>query len=208
MSESSRVKVKICGITSVEDALAVAESGADFIGLNFYPRSPRYVRPEQAREILKGLPPEVVSVGVFVNSQEEEIKKIVDETGLDYLQFHGDESPEFCQRFLKVVIKAIRLDENTDLSSFSRYDVFGFLVDSATPAFGGSGITCDWNRAREASRLGKVFLAGGINPDNVAEAIEQVQPYGVDVCSGVETSPGKKDISKVEAFIKEVKGRK
>ena len=202
----SPVKVKICGFTDPQQAAAVAQLGADYVGLNFYPQSPRYVQPDVAREIVEALPPSVTAVGIFVNAGAEEVDEIAESAGLGCIQLHGDEPATFCNTRSRPVIKAIRLDGQTDIAAFREYDVFAFLVDSVTSAYGGSGVLCDWGLARRAKGIGRLILAGGLHPGNVARAVEEVRPFGVDVASGVEVSPGRKDLKKVEAFIREAKG--
>ena len=200
------VKVKICGMTGVEDALAAVRLGADALGFIFYPKSPRAISPEKAGEIISLLPPFVTTVGVFVNEQVEAIQDIVNASGIGVVQLHGDEPPEVCQHF-KRVIKVFRVDKDS-LLKMSEYKVSAFLLDTYTPhAFGGTGHTFDWNMACEVKHYGSVILAGGLSPDNVEAAIKKVKPYGVDVVSGVEgVEKGKKDIQKMKEFIEKVKG--
>lgn len=196
------MKIKICGITNLEDALHAASVGADAFGFNFYERSPRYISPDAAREIGKQLPSEITKVGVFVNADVETIRSL-DET-LDLFQLHGDESPEYVSALGgEKAIKALRIGRGFDLDRALDYSVKGFLLDTATSDFGGSGRSFDWDIAvRFKEVVPEFYLAGGLTPDNVAEAIARVHPYGVDVCSGVESMKGKKDHEKVEAFIR------
>jgi phosphoribosylanthranilate isomerase len=196
-------KVKICGITNLADALAAAEAGADALGLMFVDNSPRHVSMSVAADIARQLPPFIIKVGVFVNAPEELVFRAIGECGLNLLQFHGDESPEYCRQFGLISMKAFRIHDAQSLQSLSRYNTDAFLLDSYVARKpGGTGEKFNWDLAVEAKQFGKpVFLAGGLTPENVAEAVRQAQPYGVDVSSGVESSPGKKDISKVRSFI-------
>lgn len=198
------VKIKVCGITNSADALAAVEAGADAVGFIFFEGSPRFVANEKARSIIRELPPFVAKVGVFVNATPDLVSRSIEETGIDTVQFHGEEPPELCRGFNVKVIKAFRVHGKDMLALMPRYDVDAWLLDSFVPggARGGTGATFDWDLAVHACSLGTpVVLAGGLNPDNVAAAIDRVQPYGVDVSSGVEISPGKKDHSKIAAFI-------
>ncbi len=201
------LKVKICGITNIEDAFAAIECGADAIGFVFYPKSPRSVTPEIAKSIISSLPPFVTTVGVFVDEDKGYLKKIVSHTGLDIVQLHGSESPEYCN-LNKKVIKAIRIKELADLELLNQYEAASaFLLDSYSPgAIGGTGHIFNWEIAVEAKKLGRIILAGGLNPDNIEEAVKLVQPYGVDVASGVEGgTKGKKDLEKLRLFIERVR---
>jgi phosphoribosylanthranilate isomerase len=197
------VKVKICGLTRVADAQAAAAAGADMIGLMFYEPSPRSVTLEQAAEIVRALSPWVVRVGVFVNPAVELVAEAVSRCGLNLLQFHGDEPPEFCTRFAVMSMKAFRIRDAGSLQALPRYPTDAWLLDAYTPGQrGGTGERFDWDLAVEAKRSGKpIFLAGGLTPDNVADAVRRVQPFGVDVSSGVESAPGIKDHDKVRRFI-------
>lgn len=199
------VKVKICGITNPDDAIHACECGADLIGFVFYKKSPRYIAPERAGLIIKRLPAPVEKVGVFVNESSETINRIVEDTGLTVVQLHGEETPEFTKEIKVKVIKAIRVKNEDDISGMQKYSVSAFLLDSFTQSYGGSGKTFNWEIAKEAKKYGKIFLSGGLTPDNVADAISAVKPYGVDVSSGVESAPGKKDKNKVKEFLKKVK---
>jgi phosphoribosylanthranilate isomerase len=200
--------VKICGVTNLEDALAAVEAGADLLGFNFYRRSPRYVSPGDARRISERLPESVEGVGVFVNEPAEEVERIAREAGLGVVQLHGDETPEFCQalRGLKVV-KALRVRAGFDAAACALYPVDALLLDAyRADAFGGTGHTFDWTLARQArERVARLYLAGGLTPDNVAEAVGAVRPYAVDVCSGVETSPGRKSLRLMRRFVEQVR---
>ena len=197
-------KVKICGITDKKDAFKAVEIGADALGFVFYEKSPRYIKKETAREIIKELPPFVTSVGLFVNAKEASIKDIYAYSLLDAVQLHGDESPQFCTLFEeKRVIKAFRMKDIKDLRAISRYRVNAFLLDAFSfTEYGGTGKTFNWQLAKEAKIIGRIILAGGLTPKNLPEPIQSVRPYAVDVSSGVEASPGKKDWKKMEEFIK------
>jgi phosphoribosylanthranilate isomerase len=198
------VKIKICGITNAGDALAAVEAGADALGFVFYEASPRYLQWPAAANIIRQLPPFVAKVGVFVNAMESFIKQTIEECRLDTLQFHGEEPPEFCHKFSVPVIKAFRVQNAESLRSLPRYDLAAWLLDSYQPAqAGGTGARFDWPLAVEASKLGRpIILAGGLTPENVAEAVRQVRPFAVDVSSGVEAAPGKKDPAKLRAFTR------
>jgi phosphoribosylanthranilate isomerase len=200
-------RVKICGITSVADGLAAAEAGADMIGLMFYDKSPRHITPAQAVEITRALPSFVLRVGVFVNPDEEQVTRAISECGLSLLQFHGDETSEFCTQFGLMSIKAQRIRGAESLETLGKFNTDALLLDTYSPgALGGTGETFNWDLAVEAQKLGKpIFLAGGLTPENVAEAVRKVRPFAVDVSSGVESAPGKKDPSKVRAFIQAVR---
>jgi phosphoribosylanthranilate isomerase len=194
------VKIKICGITNLEDAKVAVAAGADALGFVMYRKSPRFVEPAVVKSIVATLPPFVLPVGVFVNEEPDRVRALMDECGLALAQLHGDETAPYCQDLGRPVMKALRLK---DRGSFhGRANVRGFLIDAfSDQAYGGTGQTVDWTLAQEAARATPIVLAGGLTPANVAEAITQVRPYGVDVSSGVELSPGKKDHNKVKAFI-------
>lgn len=191
------------------DALLAAAAGADLLGFNFYPPSPRWVEPGLVRRILQELSasfPAVMSVGVFVNEPAEVIRRLAAESGVRLLQLHGDEPPEFCRQFDQPVIKALRLSGPEDLEPASHYTVHALLVDSKTPAYGGSGVMTDWRLAETiARRHERVILAGGLTPHNVAAAVAAVRPWGVDTASGVEREPGVKDAELVSRFISAAK---
>jgi phosphoribosylanthranilate isomerase len=191
-------------VTNVVDALTAAEAGADLVGLMFYEKSPRNISIQTAAEIARSLPPFVVKVGVFVDPEPEKVLRAIADCGLNFLQFHGNETPEFCMQFGLMSMKAFRIRSEESLSLLTDYGTDAWLLDSsADEKLGGTGKTFDWKLAVAANKLGKpIFLAGGLTPDNVADAVRSVQPYGVDVSSGVEKSPGKKDPAKVRAFIK------
>jgi len=200
------IKIKICGITNLDDALAAAGAGADALGFNFYKKSPRYIEPEKAAEIISQLPPLIMPVGVFVNEREEKIREIQALTCMQAIQLHGDESPEFCQRFGNRVIKACQVKDKESLKHMAHYRVGAFLLDSYHDSLrGGTGATFDWHLAVVAKTFGRVILAGGLTPENVAEAVKLVQPYGVDVAGGVEKERGIKDHAKLKKFITEVR---
>ena len=197
------INVKICGITSVNDGLAAAAAGTDMIGLMFYDRSPRHVPLATASEIARALPLPVVKVGVFANPSVELVQRAIAECGVSLLQFHGDEPPEFCTQFGVMSLKAFRIRDAVSLAALPRYPTDAWLLDAFSPAaLGGTGAKFDWELALEAKQLGRpIFLAGGLTPDNVAEAVRRGQPFAVDVSSGVESAPGKKDPAKMRAFI-------
>jgi len=199
------VRVKICGITRAEDALRAVEYGADALGFVFYEGSPRHVFPETVRRIVELLPPFVITVGVFVNEHPSTIMEIVKTAGIDIVQLHGEEPPEEC-RFWYRVIKAFRVRDLSDLKEISRYKASAYLLDTYSADIpGGTGQVFNWDIAIEAKRYGPVILAGGLTPDNITEAIKKVKPYGVDVSSGVEKDKGIKDPYKMKLFIKRAK---
>lgn len=199
------VRVKICGITNLDDALASVHAGAYALGFNFYRESPRYIEPLAAREIIRQLPASILCVGIFVNLPEtEHIRRMAGEAGVQAVQLHGNESPEYCQELKDLfVIKALRVTSGFDPEHTARYETEAVLLDGFSPrAFGGVGQVFDWSIAmRTRPLVAKLFLAGGLNETNVAAAIESVQPYAVDACSGLESAPGRKDMAKVRAFI-------
>ena len=196
-------RVKICGITSVADGQTAAEAGADMIGLMFYERSPRRVTLAQAAEISKALPPFVMRVGVFVNPDEAFVLRAIAECGLGLLQFHGDETSDFCTQFGLMSLKAFRVRDAASLTALETFQTDAFLLDACSRAgLGGTGEKFNWDLAVTAQKFGKpIFLAGGLTPENVAAAVRQVRPFAVDVSSGVESAPGKKDEAKVRAII-------
>lgn len=201
------VRVKICGITCLEDALAAVDAGADALGFMFYAPSARHVTSRAAAEIIRALPPLVAKVGVFVNPSDEEVAQTLAVCGLDALQFHGLETPEFCARFGLKVIKAFRIHDAASLRALPSYQVSARLLDSFVPGqLGGTGAAFNWNLAVEAKKLGgPIILAGGLTPENVAEAVRCVRPFAVDVSSGVESAPGRKDAAKMRAFVRAAK---
>ena len=200
-------RIKICGITNIDDALMAIDTGADALGFNFVPDTPRYLKDTKAAaKIIEQLPPFITTVGLFVNAAPEVIQAIADECHIDMLQLHGDESPQFCRGLNRRVIKAVRVKDESSCSHLSDYRVSGYLLDTYVKGtMGGTGVAFDWRLAVKAKQYGQVILAGGLNPDNVGAAVQQVRPYGVDVSSGVEVSPGRKDPVKVQTFIQTVK---
>lgn len=200
-------RVKICGVTSAADGVMAAEAGADMIGLMFYERSPRYVTLPQAVEIARALPQFVTRVGVFVNPDESLVMRAISECGLGLLQFHGEEAPDFCSGFGIMSMKAIRVRDAESLKQLENFRTDAFLLDAySKDALGGTGEKFNWDLAVEAQRFGKpLFLAGGLTDENVADAVRRVKPFAVDVSSGVESAPGKKDPARVKAFIEAVR---
>ena len=205
----TQVKVKICGMTNLKDVKVAVDGGVDAVGFIFYKKSPRSVTMQAVREIVLELPPFVDSVGVFVNETAEQINKISDHCKLDRVQLHGDESPAFCKKIRRRVIKVIRVKDIQSLKKLSDYPVSSFLLDTfSEDQYGGTGKVFDWNLAFPAKKYGPIILAGGLTPINVRQAIQRIQPYGVDVCSGVESQPGIKDHKKMQAFLKNVKAER
>ncbi len=207
MQQIHRTRVKICGITRVEDALSAAEAGADAIGLVFYAGSKRAVDLSQARAIVEAVPAFVSVVGLFVNAERAGIEKVLAAVPLDLLQFHGDEPVEFCSSFSRPFIKALRMKEATDVGAFSQtYSKSrGLLLDAwDADSYGGTGVTFDWQKAGPFVDRFRIILAGGLTPANVALAISTVRPWAVDVSSGVEQSPGIKSAALIQSFISEV----
>ncbi|WP_297056800.1 phosphoribosylanthranilate isomerase [Thermosulfurimonas sp.] len=207
---SGRVRVKICGITEPETALLAVELGAAALGFIFYPRSPRYIPPPKAREIIALLPPLITTVGVFVDEDPSRIKEIMDYVGLDLVQLHGRESPETCALFFPRVIKALRLRGEEDLPQLGSYrgKVRGVLLEPYVKGLpGGTGRTLDWNLALKARDYGlPLILAGGLSPENIRQAVLTVRPYAVDVNSGVEKEPGRKDPERLRALFRALEG--
>ena len=204
-----RVKIKICGVTSVADATVAIEAGADALGFMFYEASPRHVTLVQAASIIRQIPPFVAKVGVFVNATEETVRQAITSCGLDTLQFHGDETPEFCRKFAPLkIVRAFRVKDASSLALMPKFDTDAWLLDSYVPGkLGGTGAKFNWNLACEAKESGRpIILAGGLTPENVAEAVHEVWPYAVDVSSGVEAAPGKKDHQMIRDFISAVRG--
>jgi phosphoribosylanthranilate isomerase len=201
------VKIKICGITNIDDAMAAVEFGADALGFVFFQGSPRYIAPEVAAGIIRKLPSFTMTIGVFVDEKPAQIEKTIAATGIDVIQLHGDEPPEMCA-FSRRVIKAIRVKSLASLDPLVHYQgkVSAFLLDTFSPgSFGGTGQKFNWDIATYAKQFGNTILSGGLTPDNVVDAVKQVEPYGVDVSSGVELSKGKKDHLKMRLFIEGVK---
>ncbi len=202
-----RTRIKICGITRIEDALAAAQAGADAIGLVFDPKSPRCVDVKQAAAIARALPPYMTVVGLFVDATRQSVHDVLNRVNLDLLQFHGAETPEYCRAFSKPYVKAIRMSPDVDLHAEERRfpEAAGLLLDTFSfAASGGTGETFDWGRVPRDLKK-PVILAGGLTPGNVADAIRRVRPYAVDVSSGVESTKGIKDAKKIFAFIETVR---
>ncbi len=199
------VKVKICGLTNYLDADAAVDMGADLLGFNFYPKSPRFVTPEQAAQIINKLPAFIHVAGVFVNASLDRIKEVIGECNLDWVQLHGDESPEFCESLLSInvrTMKAIRVKDQKDIERAESFFTDAVLLDAFDPQkYGGTGLTFDWNIIGHINK--RIFLAGGINPDNVVAAVE-LGVYGIDVCSGIEARPGKKDLKKMKKLFENI----
>lgn len=199
-------RVKICGLTNLEDALAAVELGANALGFVFA-KSPRRISPESAAKIVRSLPPILTCVGLFVDESPETVRKTAEECQLSALQFHGNESPDYCRQFMIKAIKAFRLRDENSLKAIPHYQVDAYLLDTyveGTP--GGTGESFNWDLALQAKKFARpIILAGGLTPDNVAEAIRKVRPYGVDVSTGIEAEPGRKDYKKVKEFIKIVR---
>lgn len=203
------VKIKICGITNVEDAAWVANLGADYLGLNFTKASKRKISAEKAQQIINTLPPYIEKVGLFADEDPEIVEKTLADCKLDVLQFHGDEGPEYCNRFKgrAKIIKAFRVKDEQSLSRIPQYGVDFYLLDTfVEEALGGTGQTFNWDLAVRAKKFERpIFLAGGLSPENVVEAIKKVQPYAVDVSSGVESSPRRKSVELMQNFISRVR---
>lgn len=200
------VKVKICGITNLRDAIIAAESGADALGFVFFKNSPRYVEPHTVKDIIENLPPFIHTVGVFVNEDKSTIDKIVEITGIDYIQLHGDETPETCALWKKAY-KVFRVRDFLDLTQLQNYGCKTFMLDTfSRDSYGGTGQIFNWDIALEARRYGNIILSGGLTPENIQKAIQYVRPYGVDVSSGVESEKkGIKDAEKLRLFIQRAK---
>jgi phosphoribosylanthranilate isomerase len=205
------VKVKVCGITNIQDALKAVELGADLLGFNFYPPSPRYVAPEKARTILSELPSGIENVALFVNEPKERVREVLGygllaggRQSFSALQFHGEESAAYCGGWELKIIKAFRIRDPESLSGIEGFPADLYLLDSWAPGYGGSGAAFPWNWLERLNGE-RLILAGGLDAGNVAEAIRLVQPYGVDVCTGVEARPGIKDYEKLKEFISAAK---
>jgi len=211
------VKVKICGITNFEDALAATEAGADMLGFNFYRASSRYIEPDRAREIVARLRSDgqnssTTMVGVFVDESIDSVVRIVNQVSLDAVQLHGDESPELCAELKslvpdKAIIKALRVNGSFDPRSACSYSVKAIMLDAFHEQLrGGTGRVIDWNIAGTVRDLiPQLWLSGGLSPENVAEAISRVQPFAVDACSSLESAPGRKDASRMKEFVRAVR---
>ena len=195
--------VKICGITNVRDAYRAAEYGADALGFIFYPKSRRSIAPEKAKEIIQKIPGSIGRVGVFVNEEIGTVKKIVGFCGLHMIQLHGDESPRYCAQFpMSSLIKAVSSWAEGEIQRLENYAVRAILVDARDPGrYGGTGKNSDWALAMKVKKVHPLILAGGLNTDNIRRAIETVRPHAVDINSGVETSPGKKDPDKIREIM-------
>jgi len=202
-------KIKICGITNLDDALAAADLGVDFLGFVFSEKSPRQIKIKDAIAIIKSLPSSVSTVGLFVDQEELAVKMIFDKCRLDYFQFHGDESPDYCNRIKEKgkVIKAFRIKEEQSVEALADYDVEMYLLDAYNEdKFGGTGEVFNWDLAVKAKKYSRpIIIAGGLNPENVTRVLQKVRPYAVDVSSGVEKSPGKKDVQLMKKFIQQVR---
>ncbi len=206
-----RVRLKVCGITSLEDARAAVECGAEFLGFNFYRKSPRYISPEDARVVIKELPGEVTTVGIFVNeAQPENVVEILKLSGAQLAQLHGDEDAAYCEAVgAERVIKALRVGEGFDAQQVLNYPAWAILLDAYDKnLYGGTGKTANWEVASEAAKLTRLFLAGGLSPENITEAIQAVEPFAVDVNSGVENAPGKKDAARLKKLKEEMETNK
>jgi phosphoribosylanthranilate isomerase len=197
------IKIKICGFTRLEDALAACELGVDILGFNFVPESKRYVNPYAAREMISSLPPFVTTVGIFAREEISVVNDLTRFLGLDAVQLHAGEDAAYCRKITSPVIKALGVAEASDLEGVEQFDVPALLLDARVPGvLGGSGQTFPWDLARELCRERRVFVAGGLGPDNVARAIKELAPYGVDTASGVESAPGNKEPELMEAFVR------
>lgn len=200
------VWVKICGVTSVADALGCVDAGADAIGINFYAGSPRFCAPQRAREIAEAVGSRIEVVGVFVDASHQQIDFLRNAVGFGYAQLHGSESPEFLQKALPRGYKALRVKGGLAIEEAGRYGGDRILLDAYVPGVvGGTGACFDWAVAKQIAEQRRVIVAGGLTPDNVAEAISRVAPFGVDTASGVESAPGQKDLARVRAFVQTVK---
>ncbi len=196
------VRIKICGITNIEDALLSVDLGANALGFVFYKGSKRYIKPDNAQSIISKLPPFITTVGVFVNQELDEINKFKEKSGFDIAQLHGDESQDFCKKLGKDVIKAIRIRENLNPEEIESYPARAILFDTySTTDYGGTGETLEWEILKDLDISKKIILSGGLTPENVTKAIQIVNPYAVDVSSGVEKYPGKKSPEKLKRFI-------
>ncbi len=202
--------IKVCGITNLNDAHAAVASGADALGFNFYKLSPRYIAPESAREIIDTLPGSILTVGVFVNEESPEaVKAIANRSGVKAVQLHGDESPDYC-RALNSVIKNFSVSTSFDIEQIRAYEVDAIMLDTKDNRLhGGTGRVFDWSIAQQVSRVvPKLYLAGGLSPENVAGAIEMVHPYAVDACSSLEDKPGIKNHERMRIFVSAVRSVK
>ncbi len=201
-------KIKICGITNKVDAINAANLGVDMLGFVFYRKSKRYIDPMTAEDIVNELPPGILKTGVFVDEDSEKVLEIAQDASLDILQFHGDETPDYCRKFKEgfKVVKAFRLKDKNDLKIINDYDVDFYLLDTyKRDSIGGTGETFDWKVLKDFEILKPFILSGGLTPANVAKAIRELAPYGVDVSTGVEASPGKKDLNLMKKFVENVR---
>jgi phosphoribosylanthranilate isomerase len=199
---------KICGITNLDDARAAVEAGADALGFNFYKPSRRYITPQHAREIIEQLPDSLLTVGVFVNEESEAVRSIAHEVGLKALQLHGDESAKYCRELADYyVIKTFAVANSFDPQTVNEYDVEAIMLDTKHNALrGGTGHVFDWSVAQRLASINpKLFLAGGLSPENIENAIKTVRPFAVDACSALENSPGKKDAERMRLFVNAVR---
>ena len=194
--------IKICGITNFQDAIAISETGVDALGFVFYPESKRYIPPDKANEIIKELPPFINTIGLFVNEKRENVIDTLHKCPVAIIQFHGDESPEYCSHFNKRIIKAFRVKNDFSNNVFTGYSVNAFLLDCFVQGeYGGTGESFDWDIAVMAKMFGRIILAGGLNLNNIEHALRKTKPYGIDISSGVEIEPGQKDINKVKEIV-------
>jgi len=202
--------VKICGITNLDDALAAVSAGADALGFNFYKPSPRYITPQHAGEIIEQLPDSVQPIGVFVNEALDSVRAIAEEAGLRALQLHGDESPEYCRELATdhYVIKTFAVSDSFNLETAKAYEVEAIMLDTKHNRLrGGTGRVFDWSVAQQAAgAIPKLFLAGGLSPENVENAVKTVRPFAVDACSALEDTPGKKNHERMRVFVNTVRG--
>jgi phosphoribosylanthranilate isomerase len=201
------VKVKICGITNLEDALLASELGADALGFNFSKKSPRYIDPSQAKAVLEKLPPLIQAIGVFVDEfSPERVVKIAQGVGINTVQLHGNETPAYTRKISELrVIKAFRVADSFSVEVLAEYPADTYLLDTYVPGQpGGTGRTFNWDIAIAAKKAGKIILAGGLTPENIREAILTVQPFAVDICSGIEKSPGRKDPQKMKMLFRAI----
>ena len=200
------MKVKICGITNIDDALSAADLGADALGFIFVKSSPRYIAPSAAQKIIQELPPFVVPVGVAAVMEYNEILEIIGQTGIGCVQLHGEEMPKQIRQYPVPVVQSFRVDSDFDPEILRRYRGPAYLLDTkVSGVLGGTGQTFDWEIAVQAKKYGRIILAGGLNPENILEAARRVQPYAVDINSGVEERPGKKDLTKLKLLFEQLK---
>jgi phosphoribosylanthranilate isomerase len=200
------IRIKICGITNLDDAILAVDYGADALGFMFYKGSKRYISPNEAQRIISKLPPFVITVGVFVNQELDEIRNIQGQAGFDIVQLHGNESPDFCKSFGERAIKAIRVKDNESFREVESYSAEAILFDTySNESYGGTGMSFNWEILKNFRTSKKIILSGGLSPENVTQAIGIVNPYAVDVSSGVEGHPGKKSPEKLKRFIEAVR---